>query len=106
MAKTDIPDYNVVGTSKCILSQAGRLSRLPFVAFKIKDISRSMCYEKVVQCFYHNRQAENCNFHSKGSVCHRFQQDNYTNWHARIPSSFLLYSYRLYMWAEHALEHA
>ena len=36
MAKTVIPGYNVVGTSKCILSQAGTLSRLPFIAFKMK----------------------------------------------------------------------
>ena len=36
MAKTVIPGYNVVGTSKCILSQAGRLSRLPFIAFKMR----------------------------------------------------------------------
>ena len=34
LAKTVIPGYNVVGTSKCILSQAGRLSQLPIIAFK------------------------------------------------------------------------
>ena len=36
MAKTVIPGYNVVGTSKYILGQAGRLSRQPFIAFKMR----------------------------------------------------------------------